>query len=157
MSDEPNNIVDPSQVTVANPFYRMDMFAHCGFLLAAVVVLLLSFSMSVAGQTSVFLPGTSTPMPETCTARLFFGIDCPGCGLTRSFISIGHGEFARAWHFNPAGFIVYLLFAVQIPWQSFQIHRLMKGLRSYERPWVYLLPTIAAIALIIQWIAKLVT
>lgn len=155
LSDEPNNIIDASQVAVANPFYRMDLCVHLCFLLAAAVVLLLSVSMSVSGQTSVFLPGTSTPLPETCTARLFFGIDCPGCGLTRCFISIGHGEFARAWHFNPAGFIVYLLFAVQIPWQSYQIHRLMKGWRSYERPWIYLLPTIAAIGLVMQWIVKI--
>lgn len=34
---------------------------------------------------------------------------CPGCGLTRSFISISHLDFASAWHYHPFGFAGYAI------------------------------------------------
>ena len=86
--------------------------------------------MSSRGETGVFLPGFNIPMPPTCASRQLFNIECPGCGMTRAFISISHGQFARAWHFNPASFLVYLFVAAQIPWHAIQIWRL----RANQRP-----------------------
>ena len=35
-----------------------------------------------------------------------FGIVLPSCGLTRGVVEIFRGDFARAWRFNPASFVV---------------------------------------------------
>lgn len=150
-------IVESSQVSMVrnNPFYRTDLIVHGCLFAGGLAVVLMSIFMSVEGQHRVFLPGSSVPLPQSCTAKIFFGVDCPGCGLTRSCISIGHGQFDRAWHFNPAGFLVYLLIAAQIPWQLMQLRRIVKGQRIYDRPWIFVLPIAAAVALIAQWIVKL--
>ena len=35
-----------------------------------------------------------------CPFRALTGLPCPGCGMTRAFCSMGHGEFARAFGYN---------------------------------------------------------
>lgn len=44
-----------------------------------------------------------------------FGIDCPGCGLTRSFIHFAHGRFFEGMSLNPAGIAIFVFVAIQIP------------------------------------------
>jgi hypothetical protein len=57
-------------------------------------------------------------LPETvlCGFRRLTGLPCPGCGLTRSFCAISHGEFARAFEFNPFGYVFYALALCLIAW-----------------------------------------
>ncbi|MEM7454548.1 MAG: DUF2752 domain-containing protein [Planctomycetota bacterium] len=83
-----------------------------------------------------------------------FGMDCPSCGLTRAFISISHGQFMRAWHFNPASFLVYAFVASQIPWRLFQLARIRRGRLPYFSPWLMTFPATAMGALIVQWIFR---
>jgi hypothetical protein len=40
-----------------------------------------------------------------------FHIDCPFCGMTRSFVALAHGEVSSAFRFHPAG---PLLFAAML-------------------------------------------
>lgn len=42
-------------------------------------------------------------VPPLCTFRLIFGRSCWGCGLTRSFSFLAHGDFAQAFALNPLG------------------------------------------------------
>lgn len=37
-----------------------------------------------------------------CLNKQLFGIDCPGCGLQRSFMLLCKGDFAGAFHLYPA-------------------------------------------------------
>jgi hypothetical protein len=111
--------------------------------------------MRSEGETTVFLPGFTSAMPETCTSRRVFGVDCPGCGLTRAFISISQGQFARAWHFNPASFAVYFFVAVQVPWHAIQIWRLKNNRRPIQWYWIYTLPIAVVIIMTINWLSRL--
>lgn len=43
--------------------------------------------------------------------RRAFQIDCPFCGMTRSFVALAHGDLAAALRFHPAG---PLLFAAMV-------------------------------------------
>jgi hypothetical protein len=70
--------------------------------------------MSVGPGREVFLPGVGT-IPETCTLHARLGIDCPGCGLTRSFIHLAHGDLRAAWSLNPVGLLMFAFVAAQIP------------------------------------------
>jgi hypothetical protein len=54
-------------------------------------------------------------VPELCTLRKVLGIRCPGCGLTRSFVFMGHGEWWTALRMNWLGPPFWLIVASQIP------------------------------------------
>ena len=38
--------------------------------------------------------------PVVCVSRLLWGVPCPGCGLTRAFCFMAHGEFDAAFRVN---------------------------------------------------------
>ena len=90
-------------------------------------------------------------MPEMCSSRRLMGIDCPGCGMTRAFISISRGDFARAWQLNRASFFVYFFVAIQIPWHAFQIWRLKRNKRPIEWGLIYMTPVAVVVVLSINW------
>lgn len=45
-----------------------------------------------------------------CFLKHMTGLDCPGCGLTRSFMALSRGSVLNAFLFNPAGPLIYLVF-----------------------------------------------
>ena len=83
------------------------------------------------------------------------GIDCPGCGLTRSFIRLVRGDVLGAWSFNPAGTLVFAVVVFQVPYRSWQIWRLAKGFPP--RPWyqgAHFL-WVVVIGLFAQWLMRM--
>ena len=52
-------------------------------------------------------PATAAPALWVSPSKRFLQLPCPGCGLTRAFCAIGHGDFAAAWAFNPFGYVFY--------------------------------------------------
>lgn len=61
--------------------------------------------------------GWKFQLPETCMSRRIFGVSCPGCGLTRSFVAIAHGEFYLAARANPMGPGLFVLCWLQVPYR----------------------------------------
>ncbi len=127
---------------------------HWIFFGIATVIILLAFGMNTGGPKEVFMPGMTVPLPESCGAKNF-GLSCPGCGLTRSFIHIAHGRFMDAWRMNPAGFLVFCFVAAQIPWQLFQIVRIRKGKREVKGFWIYLPIIVCTVGLVLQWLFRI--
>ena len=41
--------------------------------------------------------------PSFCPFRLWSGLPCPGCGLTRSVVALAHGDLAASLYFHPLG------------------------------------------------------
>ncbi len=54
-------------------------------------------------------------IPEVCTVRKVLGFRCPGCGLTRSFVFMGHGAWWTAFKMNWLGPVLWLALAAQVP------------------------------------------
>jgi uncharacterized protein DUF2752 len=50
------------------------------------------------------LPSDGAGVP-LCLFKALTGLPCPGCGLTRAFSSLLHGQFARAYAFHPFAFL----------------------------------------------------
>lgn len=53
----------------------------------------------------------------TCTIKSTTGVDCPGCGMQRSFIALLRGDFGEAWDMYPPLFpllitLILILFAL---------------------------------------------
>ena len=49
-----------------------------------------------------------------CPIKQTLFIDCPGCGLQRSFIALLRGDFAGSWHLYPATMPMVFLFGFTI-------------------------------------------
>lgn len=45
-----------------------------------------------------------------CLYHYFFGIQCPGCGMTRAYLSLLHGEWSLAFSYHPLFWTVPILF-----------------------------------------------
>ena len=65
--------------------------------------MLTALALSVRDRSQVVIPFLKLPLPELCLMRRLASVDCPGCGLTRCFISLAHGDLPAAWSYNPAG------------------------------------------------------
>ena len=62
-------------------------------------------------------------VPALCMSRRVFDIQCPGCGLTRSFVFLAHFHPVMAWEANKLGIPMYFLVAAQIPFRAWRIWR----------------------------------
>jgi hypothetical protein len=143
----------PSQVRPATP---PDRFYHIILLALSASVLLLAVVLSIRDHSQVILPVLQLPLPELCTMRRMLGIDCPGCGLTRCFIALAHGDVTAAWSYNPAGLWLFLVMAFQVPFRIYQLWRLSRGQRELLLPWTLQITlAILAIALLTQWSLRL--
>jgi hypothetical protein len=122
----------------------------------AAVVLALSFFLEAPGGELVVVPLLDQPLPGVCTFKRVAGIGCPGCGLTRCFISAAHGDLAAAWAYNPAGIFLFAATAFQLPFRWIQLRRVRRGLQPlYSRTlngclWLLLF------ALVAQWVGRTV-
>lgn len=134
---------------------RSDMIIHILFLSFAMIVLGASFVLKSDGLSRVYLPGGEISFPRTCSSRIIFGIDCPGCGMTRAFIAISDGRFCDAWWLNRASFLLYAFVGAQIPWHSLQLARLWQGRPTLFWPWIYSIPIAVVVLMLINWVLKL--
>ncbi len=54
--------------------------------------------------------GWESPIP-LCLVKGLTGLDCPGCGMTRAFLLIGHGRLGDAVSMHPASIPAFLIVA----------------------------------------------
>lgn len=64
--------------------------------------------MIAVGASFLLTPAT-LPSLDLCWFKSLFRTPCPACGLTHSFLAIGHGHWEDAWAYNPFGFVWYPL------------------------------------------------
>ena len=60
-------------------------------------------------------------VPPLCIFSSLLGIECFGCGLTRSFTYVGNGQFEQALRMHKLGPLLYLLVFAQIPLRSWRL------------------------------------
>jgi hypothetical protein len=92
-----------------------------------------------------------------CPFRAVTGHLCPGCGMTRAFCALGHGELRRAMHFNALSPLLYLSFIVvwlgaaatvlKLP----RVHKMVMRLRPNPAFSMVLLAVV-----LMWWVARLV-
>ena len=86
------------------------------------VVLGLSIALHNApdGRVSLGREGSSS-LPALCPFKRATGLDCPGCGMTRSFVAVGHLDLRSAWQYHRLGILLYALVALQIPYRLLRL------------------------------------
>ena len=144
-------------VRVARPWVRStyDREFHLVVLIVCTCVLGLAAILEVREGRQVLIPVWNVPLPEVCSFKRMTGLGCPGCGLTRSFISLAHGQLARAWYYNPAGLLWFGLCAAQIPFRLWQLVRWYRQWPPVHWPLVTTTWIVALLSLAVTWIVRL--
>lgn len=102
------------------PWTPVQKRRHVEMLCISAVVLICATLLQTPDGHHVALPCmANTPFPEICISKAWFGVSCPGCGLTRSFISMMHGHLANAVFYNRVGPILFLFVLLQFPYRIF--------------------------------------
>lgn len=57
------------------------------------------------------------PMPSMCLSKSLFGVECPGCGLTRSLLCFFHGDFANSLALHRMGWVMAVAVLLQFPYR----------------------------------------
>ena len=95
------------------------------------------------------------PLPESCPARSLLHIECPGCGLTRSFIHLAHGDWRASWNVHRVGWFLALAVVLQIPYRLVAL-RSDSGLplgTSFPK----LFGTLLIVLLLVNWLINLIS
>ncbi len=82
------------------PAKRPDAGAAC-LLLSGV------FAASIGLPLPSSATGQIAHLPSVCLFYNLTGLPCPGCGLTRAFVCLGHGHLREAQHWHPLALVIY--------------------------------------------------
>ena len=134
-----------------------EIIYHALLVACAATIILLSSLLHVSTDGRVVSPFLgNASLPGMCVSHEYLGIPCPGCGMTRCFVSIANSQWRQAWQFNAGGVLLFAVVLVQIPFGVWQMVRILAGkpaLRLGHASWlVYVLLAV----IFVQWGAKLV-
>ncbi len=123
----------------------------------AIAVLLLSFALRVHPDQRVALIGLGgLPAPKMCGSRKWFDVECPGCGLTRGFIRLANGDWSGALALNRVAPLMVIAVLMQIPYRLAMLLGWPPARRLAESPWPKAFGWVLIVALIGNWLLKLI-
>lgn len=146
-----SGVLPASACRGAEPLY------HVMWLALAAGVLMAAAVLSIQGGSQIVVPVIDQPLPELCSFKRMWGLPCPGCGLTRSCVALVHGELATSWTYNPAGVMIVLLLAFQLPFRLLQLWRIHRGSAAISLGLAVPLTLLGLTALLIgHWAVRIV-
>lgn len=135
---------------------RLARRRHLDMLLVATIAVVLSFALRVRPDQRVelrWLP--DHPAPEMCAWRLWTGLDCPACGLTRGFIRLAEGDCSAALALNRASLLLAVAVLLQFPYRLLVLCGSTFGHRLRESPWPNACGWVLIAALTGNWLLRL--
>jgi hypothetical protein len=98
--------------------------SHAEYLVLYVVVIVLSFVLESSGERVLCpLPGGARALPPLCPLKAWSGMECPGCGLTRSFVALAHGELGQSLAQHRLGWALFLACAYHVFYRAWMVAR----------------------------------
>lgn len=126
---------------------------HATYLVIALAILLFGSLLTIDDQNRVIIPGMELPFPGVCISRQWFGLSCPGCGLTRGSVALLHGQWQQAWRYNPGVFVVFLLVVIQVPYRIIQTRRILSGVPELQYSGLFEILLMGTVLLLfVQWV-----
>lgn len=61
------------------------------------------------------------PLPALCASRRLLGVNCPGCGLTRSIVFLVHGDWHASLAMHRLGWLIFALIIAQVPYRLWRM------------------------------------
>lgn len=132
--------------------------AHYGWLGVAAfgALVLVAFRLFITPSTSGHGTATQLGLPP-CPSMEWFGIPCPGCGVTTSVALAAHGELWKSFVNQPFGFAIAIgaaAFALWALWAQVAGRDLARDAQVVLRPRY----AIAVVAIMLAaWVYKLAT
>jgi hypothetical protein len=83
---------------------------------AGVVLMALALEVVPGGRVA-FVGFSDYPLPHSCLSKAWFGTSCPGCGLTRSFVYLAHGDWRSSLAMHHLGWLMFLAVLAQFPYR----------------------------------------
>jgi hypothetical protein len=97
---------------------------HREALVVSSLVVILALLLQVRADGRVCVIGLEDhPLPHTCMSYAWFGVKCPGCGLTRSLVLLAHGDWAASWQQHRLGALMMALILMQFPYRIMALKR----------------------------------
>jgi hypothetical protein len=93
---------------------------HVVALCAALLVVLASILIDPSAEGATLF---GVALPPMCALKTLTGLDCPGCGLTRSFGFMGEGSPFEAFKMHVLGPAMWIFVAAQIPYRGMILGR----------------------------------
>jgi hypothetical protein len=93
-------------------------FGHAALLLVSASIVLLAILITPSSE---MLSLFGVEIPVMCSFRSMFGMPCPGCGLTRSFVFLAHGRPLEGLFMNPMGPFLFAIVAFQLPYRLWRL------------------------------------
>lgn len=122
------------------------------------IILVLAASLEVTPDSTDKVNLGGWTLPELCQSKRIFGIDCPGCGLTRSFIFMAHGEASAAFSIHPTGALMFVGVVIAIPFLATNAIWIYRGNRSLvSELGISVIVLVVTVMIAVQWIFRLVT
>ena len=146
----------PSRTVRAESWLRIRH--HATYLVIALAILLFGSLLNIDDQNRVVIPGMELPLPGVCISRQWFGLSCPGCGLTRGSVALMHGQWQQAWSYNPGVFLVLLLVVIQVPYRVVQMRRILSGVPELQYSGLSEMLLMGTVLLLfVQWVIGMLT
>lgn len=134
--------------------------AHRNVLVVCVGIVLASMVLHVTPDGQALALGSSRAgrLPGLCMTRLIAHVDCPGCGISRSFSATAHGDLRLAFELHRLGPPLLLLVLLQIPLRAYALVRRIARPLALERVLGSRSTGLAIlIALLLNWAVNLAT
>lgn len=118
---------------------------------AAVVIAATLLNVSPGGRVALHvLP--NYPLPHVCMSRTLWGVSCPGCGLTRSFVHLAHGDWQAAWRVHRFGWLLAALVIAQMPYRGLILAGFIRPISPHAAQWLAI--TVVGL-LVMNWLLSL--
>ncbi len=138
-----------SAAVSARQYRHLEVLVLCG------IALVLPYFLGVGPGHLIHLKWwPDLPLPESCMSRQLFGLECPACGLTRSFIHLAHLRWQAAWEVHRMGALIYCAAIIQIP---YRLPALLRGRETQVVPPAFAksFGWMLIAALIVNWLVEL--
>jgi hypothetical protein len=125
---------------------------HWATLAAALAIIAASFLLRLHNSERIAIKWLNVDLPPLCGSRAIFDIACPGCGLTRSFVSLAAGDVHASLQFHRLGWLLAAAVVGQIPYRIFVLRELRFGI--VQRVWPIWFGGTLTAALIVNWLVN---
>jgi len=105
-----------------------DVKGHMLVLVVCVAMLSLAFIITPVAPGRPKLSVKGATLPPLCMLKSTTGRDCPGCGMTRSWVAAAHGDMISSLNYHRLGWLFMLYTALQVVRQSLWLA--LPGLRQ---------------------------
>lgn len=128
---------------------RIDRSYHLTLLGLGLVATVLPFFLAIDAGGRVAAGGLQ--VPGGCLAHDVLHTPCPGCGLTRGFVRLAHGDLEGASKMNRLALAMFLVLALQVPWRLWVLAAKPK-LGPREERLLGAVPRLLVVALVVNWL-----